>query len=197
LAKGAKNFQKYKGLSFDNETELEFYKRCEIAVEKGNISSFEFCVTYELQPEFQDDKGKKVSAITHIPDFRITLLDGDIVIVDTKGGMASNHEEVSVLKRKIWMYQNQGIPYYMISKAPSFLGQHWVNTSKGNDFLTKLRNKYKKLYPNENTREWRTCKRFLPKDWSEYFDYETFADLFYVMNKEYTKKELEQRAKGA
>lgn len=194
MIKGKKNYQYYNNLAFDNETELEFYKICEEAVKNGTIKTFEFQETYLLQDEFIDWRGDKISKIQHIPDFKITLNDNTVMIVDTKGGGAFTHDEVSAIKRKIWMYKNQGIPYYMISKTPKYLGGVWVETSKGHDFLTKLRNKYKKLFPNENTRS-RDCRKMEVKHWHIYFEYENMLGLFYIMKKEYTKQDLIKIAK--
>ena len=59
----------------------------------------------------------------------------------------------------------------MISKTPKYLGGVWVETSKGNDFLTKIKNKYKKLYPNENTRK-KDVKKLGLEEWVKYFEFE-------------------------
>ena len=191
MAKGKNNYQEYNGLKFRNETEVEFYKMCEQAIIDGRIKSFKYEVEYELFPKFQDWRAYDVDSINHTPDFLITLTNGCKIVVDTKGGGSLTHDKVSLLKRKIWMYNNQNTPYYMISKSPAFLGNFWIETSSGHDFMTKLKSLYKKLYPHENVRQWRTCKKFLPEDWANYFEYEYHLDLFYVMLKKYTKKEIQ------
>ena len=75
------------------------------------------------------------------------------------------------------------------------MGGEWVESTPFHDFYSKLKTKYKKLFPNEKTADWRNCKKFLPKDWGEYYDFESVAGLFYIMHKQYTKKELEKMAK--
>lgn len=190
MAKGKNNYQEYNGVKFKNETEVEFYQLCELAVKDGRIKSFEYNVMYELFPSFFDWRGKSMTAITHSPDFILTLNDDSKLVIDTKGGGAEIHDEVSVVKRKIWMYYNQNIPYYMISKTVKYLGDEWVESSKRNDFHTKIKTKYKKIYPNENTRKYSTCATFVREDWNNYFEVENILGLFYTYTKEYTKKEL-------
>ena len=192
MVKGKNNYQEYNNITFKNETELEFYKMCEVAQQNNLIKSFEFECLYELQPSCIDWRDDKIAPITHIPDFKITLMNNEIIIVDSKGGNAFTHDEVAVLKRKIWIYQNEGIPYYMVSKCPRFLGSKWVETSKSHDFLGRLKKRYDILYPNVNKRLKDTPK-FTIEEWGEYFEFHNIVGLFYVMDKMYTKKELEKR----
>lgn len=190
MAKGKNNYQEYNGLKFKNETEVEFYKLCEIAVKDKRIKSFQYNVLYELFPSFPDWRGKNIESIDHSPDFILTLNDDTIIVIDTKGGGVVSHDKVSLMKRKIWMHSNQNIPYYMISKTAKYFGNEWVESSPRKDFHTKLKSKYKKLYPNENTRKHSTCVTFTRYDWGNYFEVESVLDLFYTYTKEYTKKEL-------
>lgn len=190
MAKGKKNFQDYNGIKFNNETEVEFYKLCEIAVSGGRIQSFKYEVFYELFPQFTDWRGCKIDSICHTPDFLLTLNDGSIMLVDTKGGGSQTHDKVSLLKRKIWMANNQSIPYYMISKSPAYLGSVWCETSPSHDFISNLKSTYKKLFPNENVKKWGTCKKFLPNEWGNWYEFNFELGLFHVMIKKYTKKEL-------
>lgn len=192
--KGKNNYQFYNEIVFKNETELEFYKKCESLVEKGRIKDFKFEEVYLLQDEFIDWRGNKIPKIQHTPDFQIYLNDGSMIIVDTKAAGAMMHDEVAAVKRKLWMFRHKNIPYYMISKTPKYLGGVWVETSKGNDFLTKLKNKYKKLYPNENTRK-KDVKRLGLEEWIKYFEFENVHGLFYSLKHEYTKKELDKMEK--
>lgn len=173
---------------------MEFYKELEVLKSKGEIYDFEFEVEYIFYEKGIDWREKVIQAITHIPDFKIWLNQNEYIIVDTKGGGSRQHDEVSVIKRKIWMLLHPNIPYYMISKLPKYLSGLWAESSKGYDFTTKIRNKYKKLYPNENTRK-KDCKKFLPKEWYYYYDFVNILGLFYVWERTLNKKEIEKRIK--
>lgn len=194
MPKGKKKFQEYKGIKFNNETEVEFYKMCELALSEGRIKSFIYEVEYELFSEFKDWRGDKVDSISHSPDFIITLNDDSIIVVDTKGGNSKSHDKISLIKRKIWMYYNQEVPYYMISKLPVYMGAFWTETSIGRDMSKKLVSIYDKIYPNQNKRL-KTTPKFIPKDWHNYMEFHDVCGLFYTYDKIYTKKDLEKISK--
>ena len=188
----AKSYQKtiVDGISFDSTTEAEFYEKLKVAKKQNKIKDFEISPKYLLQESFTNWRGGKESEINHLPDYLITLLDDTKIVVDTKG--SSMHETDAKLKRKIWMYNNQEIPYYYASLCPKYIGGQWVETSPNADFLKKLKNCYDKLYPNVNKRLGNTPKLNV-SDWNRYFEYHDVAGLFYIMDKMYTKKELEKR----
>lgn len=194
----ARSYEKieFDGIKFDSKTELEFYKKLKDFKSEGKIKDFKCSPHYILQEgDWFNWRNEKQDTIDHYPDFFVTDNDGNDFIVDTKGGNVSNHEADAKIKKLIFEYLNREIPYYYISKLPQYLGGEWVESSPRHDFYQKLTKKYKKVYPQENPREWRTCKKFLHYEWGSYFDYETVCDLFYIMNKEYTKKELEKMSK--
>lgn len=194
--KGKKNFQEYKDIKFANETELEFYKKLETLKLNGKIYDFDFEVEYVFYDESIDWRGKIIQPISHYPDFKIWIDKNNYIIVDTKSAGGFMTDETSVIKRKIWMLTHPEIPYYMISKLSEYLGGCWVESSKGYDFYTKIRSKYKKLYPEENTRK-KDCVKFFPENWKFYYDFEDVLGLFYIWNKTLSKKESEKRLKNA
>lgn len=185
------------GYAFLSPSEADFYLKVKQAKKEGKIKDFEIAPKYELQPSFHNWEGKKIESIDHYPDFLIARLDGSTYVIDTKGGSANNHEKDSLLKRKIWLYQNQGIPYYHVSLAPKYLGGEWTESTSGNDFTQKLRLTYKKeLYPHIK-KITASSPRITEKQVSEYFEWEYMDGLFYRMIKKYTKKEREKMAKEA
>lgn len=190
----AKSYEKtiYDGISFDSSSEAEFYKKLKQSKVKGEIKDFELSPEYLLQDEFDNWRGVKESSIKHYPDYLVTLNDGSQVILDTKGG--SEHETDAIIKRRMFMYQNQEIPYYYVSICPKFIGGEWVDTSPHFDFMKKLRGKYDKLFPNVNKRL-KESPKFGVDKWSAFFEFHDIAGLFYVWDKTYTKKELEKKNK--
>ncbi len=126
------------GYKFDSVPEARFYSLCKLMKERGEIKDFEIQVPYELIPECTDFKGGKSRPTRHDIDFKIWLNEphfgSDFILVDTKdaGDFA---EKEAILKRKLWMFQNQGIPYYFIAQVQLlFLGgkktKLWVNRKK-------------------------------------------------------------------
>lgn len=192
VIKLARNGNKVKldGYTFLSGSEKDFYLKLKKAKKEGRIKDFEIAKKYILQDSFVNWRGKKEDEILHYPDFLITRNDGSQYIIDTKGG--SYHESEAVIKRKLFMYQNIDLPYYFVSKTPRFLGSAWVETTVGNNFEKKLRLVYKKIYPLE-TKKTKASPKLTKKDIDKYFDYEYLDGLFYVMNKMYTKREIEKK----
>lgn len=181
-------------ISFDSETEALFYLRLKQAKKAGKIKEFIISPKYELQEYFINTRGVKESSIDHYPDYLITLNDDTNIIVDTKGGGGIVHENDAKLKRKMWQYQNRGIPYYYVSLTPKYLGSFWVESTPYFDFFKKLQTKYKKVYP-EVKKYQRNRPQFLPKEWKEYFIFHNIAGVFYTWEKTYTKAELAKMKK--
>lgn len=176
-------------ISFDSKTEAKFYLRLKKAKELGKIKDFNMKNEYILQDRFINWRGKEELEIKHYPDYLITLNDDMEIILDTKG--SSFHNTDAKLKRKMWEYKNQKMPYYYVSISPVFLGSVWIDTSVGFDFLGKLKTKYKKIYL-EVEKGQKIRPKFLPNQWKKYFVFHDVAGLFYVWDKTYTKKELEK-----
>lgn len=178
---------------FDSKTEFEFYKILKISKAKGKIIGFECSKHYVLQEGgWLNWRGDKQSSIDHYPDYFITLNSGEQIIVDTKGG--SYHETDAKLKHKIFEYLNREIPYYYVSKCPLYIGGEWVETTPNHDMKKKLELIYNKLYPNQNKRLKDKPILDLSK-WNKYIEYHDIDGLFYVLDKVYTKKELEKMNK--
>lgn len=133
---------------FGNETELEMYQKCEKRLLKNiDIETIEYQKKYILIPKMIGNNGDEIPETVHILDFELTLKDGSRIVIDTKGGAASQHEKDSKLKRKLWMSQNPGIPYYMISRLPKYLGGYWVDTTPRRCLYSRVEKLYCKLYP--------------------------------------------------
>lgn len=193
--KGKNNYQEYKGIKFKNETELEFYQMLEKAKSQNKIHDFEYEVKYAFFEGGKDYRGKNINPITHTPDFKVWTTPDDFMIVDTKGGGANMIDEIAQVKAKILQLTEYPLEYYMISKMPKYLGGQWVEVSKGYDFLTKVKNKYKNLFPSEVKKHWSKKRSFLPNEWECYFDFHSVLDMFYVWDKTLGKKEIASRLK--
>jgi uncharacterized protein YlzI (FlbEa/FlbD family) len=193
----ARSYEKleFDGRKFDSTTELEFYKILQASKLKGKILDFECQPEYILQEgDWVNWRGDKQSAIKHYPDYLVTLVDGSKIIIDSKGGNVANHAVEAKLKKKIFEYLNQEMPYYYVSKAPMYLGGLWLETSPNNDMLKKLVGIYDKLYPKQNKRL-KDKPMLLVNDWHKYMEFHVVAGLFFVYDKIYTKKELEKMEK--
>ena len=186
----AKSFKKpvYDGIQFDSNPEVDFYKLLNIAKEDGRIKDF---VThpeaFTLLDDYVDFRGKKIKGMTYSPDFSITLDNDETIYVDIKGGGAFMAETDSKLKKKMFdlKYDHK---LYFISRVPQYQGGEFCECSPYYDFVTKIRNKYKKLHPNlpKGMRAGRPT--YTPTDWTEHFEFEDVAGLFYVWTKTLTSR---------
>lgn len=173
----------YDGYKFDSETERDFYIKLKIAKDENVIKDFEMQVPIRVQEEFINFRGSKEQKIEYVADFVIISNDDNKVVVDVKGSKTST-EEVSRIKQKMYMYNNEGCPIYFVAPLPKFLGNIWVDVSKGSDFSGKLRKRYVDL-----NGKWAYGKpNWTPKDWTEHFEFEDFHGLFYIWHKTKTVK---------
>jgi len=199
--KGKNNYQAYKGIDFKNEYEVEFYKKLEKLKEDGHIYDFEFEVLYIFFEEGVDFRGKKIKPITHTPDFKVWITKDRYMVIDVKGGGASQIEETAQIKAKILQLNEHPLEYYMVSRIPKYLyggkGENvWFEISKGYDFLTKLKSKYGKLYPDDVKKHWSKKRNMSVTEWKNYFNFHDVLGLFYAWDKTLTKKEIEKRLKS-
>lgn len=165
----------YDGIKFDSETERDFYIKLKRFKNLCRIKGFAMQVPFNLQEDFLDFRGGKVEDINYIADFVITLNSDEEIIVDTKGSKNTT-EESARIKQKLLMYKDRELKIYFIAKLPKFLGDTWVDISKGYDFSGKLRNKYTRL-----NGKWKHGKpNWDVEDWKEYFEFEDVAGLFYI-----------------
>ena len=184
---------KFDGIQFDSETECEFYKILKQKKKIGDIKNFIHEPKYELlEGGWKNNRGDIQEPITYMPDFLIELKNGDRILIDVKGG--DIHEEVALLKKKIFEYQNRNLTLYFVSKTPNFLGSEWVETTPHRNMLQKLRLAYKKEYPDIKRKTKASPQLSSPK-WNKYMKIECVYGLFYTYDKIYTKKELEKLSK--
>ena len=166
---------KYDGIDFDSEMERDYYILLKDLKRQGIIKDFEMQIEITLFEESIDFNGKKMKPILHKPDFKVFLNNDTWILIDTKG----QQEELATLKRKIFMIQNPGVRYYFVSRTTKYLGDKWVEVSKGYDFRKKLKGKYTKL----NGKWSRNKPNWSIEDWDKYFEYENINGLFYRWKK--------------
>lgn len=89
------------GIVFDSKIESQFYLYLKELKSTDKISDFSLQPKFELVPTFKKN-GRTNRAITYTADFEITLKDGNVIIVDTKG----METDVFKIKRKLfdWYY---------------------------------------------------------------------------------------------
>lgn len=172
----------YDGITFASEPERDFYIKLVELKKQGKIKDFIVQPNYPLQEEFTTEfdgrwDNVKIQPISITPDYHITLNDGNEILLDTKG--ANCIEEDSQLRRKMFLYQYKSIPLFFIGQLPIYLGNKaWVDVTKGQDFLAKLKSKYNKIYPNAKKSRTKPVN-WKVKDWDQYFEYENVDGLFY------------------
>jgi ribosomal protein L32E len=181
---------KFDGITFDSETECDFYKLLKVKKRKGEIKSFTHEPKYELlEGGWKNNRGDAQESIDYFPDFLIEFKNGEVILVDVKGG--DIHEEASKLKKKMLEYQNRNLTLYFVSKSPNFLGAEWIETTPHRNMLQKLRNAYAKEHPTVK-RKTKSSPQFTRKCWDKYMKVEDVHGLFYTFEKVYTKKEREK-----
>lgn len=72
------------GIAFDSKAEAKRYSQLKLLLLAGEISSLELQPTFELQPGFNDNTGKRQRAIKYQADFRY-VEGGQTVIEEVKG----------------------------------------------------------------------------------------------------------------
>jgi len=178
----------YDGYVFASEPERDYYIKLVELKKEGKIKDFIIQPNFSLQEEFETEfsdrwDNVKIQAIGITPDYHVTLNDGNEILLDTKG--ADSIEEASQLRRKLFLYKNRSIPLFFIGVLPKYLGGVWVEVSSGCNFLSKLKNRFNKIYPNVNKRS-KDCPKWSISDWEEHFDFKDIDGLFYKWEK--TKK---------
>ena len=85
---------------FDSKLEKNYYVQVvNPGLEDGSIKKVERQVKYQLQPSFKKN-GKSIRSIDYISDFTLTLTDGSVMVVDTKGQATADAK----IKRKMMYY---------------------------------------------------------------------------------------------
>lgn len=77
------------GQKFDSAAEARTYAELQIRQERGEISDLELQPRFELIPAFTDSNGEKTRSATYTADFRFIDDKGRTVVVDVKGGKAT------------------------------------------------------------------------------------------------------------
>ena len=173
----------YDDIKFDSIPERDYYIKLKLLKEEGKIKDYQLQIPYLIQEDFINFRDKKEQKIEYVADYVVKLNDDSVVVIDTKGSKSTT-EEVARVKQKIFMYRNKEIPIYFIAPLPKYLGNVWVDVSKGSDFSGKL----KKRYVDINGK-WTSKKpNWKVSDWEEHFEFENFHGLFYIWHKTKTRK---------
>lgn len=176
------------GITFDSESEKDFYLKLKEFKKNNRIKEFEVNPTFTLQPNFETQFGDrfintKEKPITYIVDYSITLNDGSYILVDTKGGSGMTNEETAKIKRKLLLFQHKNIPIFFISKCPSYLSYNrptFIENTNGRDFYSKLKNKFYKIHPEQKKKRGKKDVQWTIDDWHKYFEFDNIDDLFYT-----------------
>ena len=187
----------YDNIQFDSEVERDFYIKCKQLKKKGLIADFVVNPTYTLIESFTTNfppthKNSKEDKMEYIIDYGIYSNDGSFYLTDTKGSGYSSVEIEARNKRKMLLSMQPNIPIYFVSRLPKYLGGEFVCINPKNDFYTKLKGKYDKLYPKQKGKR-RNLQdtQWTVEDWKQYFDFELKDGLFYVWKE--TKKEKKKK----
>jgi len=122
----------YKGIKFDSQMEMEYYKHL---LEFYNENEIILQPKFTLQDKFVDCRGNKHMAIKYIADFQ--LPDGSVI--DVKGMETSDFK----IKKKLFLYKF-AMKLYCMTKAPKYYTveyqKEWIELSE----LKKIRRERKK-----------------------------------------------------
>lgn len=88
------------GITFDSRKEANRYALLKQQERFGLISNLQRQVSFELQPGYTNNQGKKVRPITYVADF-VYEEAGEKVVEDVKGFRTKEYE----LKKKLFEYK--------------------------------------------------------------------------------------------
>lgn len=88
------------GITFDSKKEAKRYALLKQLERFGMISDLRRQVSFELQPGYTNNQGKKIRAITYVADF-VYKQDGKEIVEDTKGFKTKEYQ----IKRKMFEYK--------------------------------------------------------------------------------------------
>lgn len=91
------------GITFDSKKESKKWKELKQMEATGIISNLQRQVSFELQPAYVNNQGKKIRAINYIADF-VFEQDNKIYVMDSKGMRTKEY----ILKRKMFEYKHPG-----------------------------------------------------------------------------------------
>lgn len=134
LSETGKLKRTYKGVQYDSELELKFFKEViEVGLEDGTIIGYKRQVKYELQPKFKYND-KNILAINYIADYVLTYKDDSVIVWDVKG----QADATAKLKKKLFHYRYPDIDYRWVGRSIQDGG--WLEYSE----LERLRKERKK-----------------------------------------------------
>ena len=86
-------------ITFASKKEAWKYSELKLLKMAGEIKEFTLQPKFILEEAFKDNTGKKHQAITYIADFKVTLNDDRVQVIDTKG----MRTEVYKIKKKLFL----------------------------------------------------------------------------------------------
>lgn len=110
LSEKGKLKRTYKGIQYDSELELKFFKEVvEVGLENGTIKNCERQVKYELQPKCKY-KGENILAIKYVADYVLIYADDSEIVWDVKG----QADATAKIKKKMFHFRYPDIDYRWI-----------------------------------------------------------------------------------
>lgn len=100
--------EKY-GHNWDSKRELAEYEKLLVLQRQGIIRSIELQPKFELQPGYIRN-GKKIQPLHYIADFKVTMPDGAVRIIDVKSTITEKNP-VYRIKRKLLLYRFPDIDF--------------------------------------------------------------------------------------
>ncbi|WP_456363839.1 DUF1064 domain-containing protein [Priestia aryabhattai] len=120
-------------IKFDSMLEANYYLYLLKQKNEGLILNFDLKPSFILQPSFKKNE-KKFHQIKYIADFKVFLLTGEIIIVDTKGVITPDFK----IKQKLFEYKNPDLSLKVLKYVESYGG--WIEYEQ----WVKEKNKRKK-----------------------------------------------------
>jgi len=138
LSDAGKLKRTYKGIQYDSELELKFFKEViEVGLEDRTIKDCQRQIKYELQEKCKY-KGENILAIKYVADYVLTYADDSVIVWDVKG----QADATAKLKKKMFHFRYPEIDYRWIGKSEKDGG--WLEYKIIEQARAK-RNKEKKL----------------------------------------------------
>lgn len=104
---------------FDSMLEADYYLHLLSELQSNRIQSFELKPSFLLQPSFTKND-KRFAQIKYIADFKVITLQGDTLIVDTKGVITPDFK----IKQKMFEYIHPHLSLQVVKYVKSYGG--WI-----------------------------------------------------------------------
>lgn len=118
---------------FDSMLEADYYLYLLDELQGNRIKGFELKPTFLLQPSFTKND-KRFAQIKYIADFQVTTLQGDTLIIDTKGMPTPDFK----IKQKLFEYKYPDLSLKVVKYVKSYGG--WIEYD---DWQKQMRQKDK------------------------------------------------------